>query len=129
MIRGGLRIVVVLGLAIWAVRLASAQDVGAGDDSDKGTLCQEQNASLRAEFERSVSTRNSCERSTDCAVLVPGCPFGCYVGVARAHASEVELLVKKLTGGNPPDCRCMYKCPAAPQASCAQGICTTEGGH
>ena len=129
MITRGLRIVFVLGLAFWALRLASAQDGGAGDGREKSGLCQEKNAALRTEFEQAVSTRNSCEQSTDCAVLTPGCPFGCYVGVARAHASEVEVLAEKLVGSNAPDCRCMYKCPAAPQASCVHGICTTEGGH
>src|SRR5262245_20975372 len=105
MVKNASKIVFVL---VWAVRLASAQD---------GDVCQEKNAALRTELEQAVSTRNSCEHSTDCAVLTPGCPFGCYVGVARAHASEVEVLAEKLVGHNAPDCRCMYKCPAAPRAS------------
>jgi hypothetical protein len=122
------RMVFALSLVFWAVRLASAQDGDAGHGRE-AQLCDETNAALRSEFEQAVSTRNSCEHSTDCAVLTPGCPFGCSVSIARAHASKVEVLAQELVSRSGPDCRCMYKCPAAPRAACVHGTCTTEGGQ
>jgi hypothetical protein len=113
----------VLALAVWVVRVASAQDGGTGADQQRAR-CHEKNAALLPEFEKAVSAHNSCKTSAECVVVTPGCPFGCYVSVAREYASEIGLLARDLVSRR--GCQCMYKCSAAPQASCVHGTCTTE---
>jgi len=117
---GGLLLV----LAVWMARLAWASD-SSDTDREKARICHEKTASLRAEFDKAVALNGSCGSSSECAVLTPGCPFGCYVAVARTHADEVERLAQNLADRNQ-DCRCMYKCKARPLASCVRGTCTIQ---
>jgi hypothetical protein len=123
-IKNTLRGSLILLLAAWIARLAWANDPSDAD-REKARLCHEKNAALRPEFDKAVAANGACTKSSDCAVLTPGCPFGCYVAVARMHAVEVERLPHELVG-RAPDCRCMYKCTARPRASCVRGNCTIE---
>ena len=114
---------VILIVAIWVGRLAWATDPSDAE-REKARACHQKNAALRPDFDKAVAAHSTCKQSSDCVVLTPGCPFGCYVAVARTDAAEVERLAHELASRIGSDCRCMYKCSAAPRASCAGGRCT-----
>jgi hypothetical protein len=40
--------------------------------------------------DKSVSEHNTCRKSSECAVLTFGCPFGCYVGVRSSDLTIVQ---------------------------------------
>ncbi len=93
---------------------------------DPVRLCNEKRAVLVAEFGATVSEHNTCNESSECSVITPGCPFGCYVGVRAAAVAVVEGRTRELVSRQGSDCHCRYKCPAIPRASCVHGRCTIE---
>jgi hypothetical protein len=118
------RVCLLLGLAVWVAPLTWGQDAGSGPDPDRARVCHEKNAALRPEFDKAVSAHNSCQKSSDCAVVTPGCPFDCYVAVAKAEVSEVERRARELVSES--GCRCMYKCSKVPRAFCVDGKCAID---
>jgi hypothetical protein len=127
--RDVIRTLLILGVSTWIARLSWGQDTGADSGRDDARMCQERNAAICPAFEKLVSEHNSCLSSSDCAVVTPGCPLGCYVAVRRSDVPVVESRARELVAENGPDCRCMYKCPPEPRPSCANGICTTESAR
>jgi hypothetical protein len=127
--RDVIRTLLILGVSTSIARLSWGQDAGAGSGGDDARMCQERNAAIRPAFEKLVSEHSSCLRSSDCAVVAPGCPLGCYVAVRRSDVSIVESRARELVAQGGPDCRCMYKCPPEPRPSCTNETCTTESAH
>jgi hypothetical protein len=116
--RGVVRTLLILGVSIWIARPSWGQDTGAGSGRDEAPMCHERNAAIRPAFEKLVSEHNSCLRSSDCAVVTPGCPLGCYAAERRSDVPNVESRARELVAQSGPDCRCMYKCPPEPSPSC-----------
>src|SRR5262245_52152600 len=109
----------ILVIAGWTARSSrgdDASDRAAGGDDHR--ICREKRAALGPEFDKAVSEKNSCKSSSECAVLTPGCPFGCYVGVRRADLAAVQARVQELSSTLGADCTCKYRCPTQPAVSC-----------
>jgi hypothetical protein len=117
----------VLVAALWVGRPSMAEDGGLEAARDQSRVCHEKQAALRPEFEATVSEHNSCKTSSDCSVITPGCPFGCYVAVRAIDVALVESRARELVSRNGSECRCMYKCTQKPRSSCVHGRCTIEG--
>ncbi len=63
------------------------------------------------EFEAAVAEANDCVSSSDCVLIFPGCPLGCFTAVNRAREAEVrakadELIADYERGG----AACAYSC-------------------
>jgi hypothetical protein len=103
-----------LTLAMWAVIGAGLVVCSCGPPSDD---------EVRREFADFVSTRNSCQASEDCVLVMPGCPLGCNVAVNRRHEAAVREkareLVEDWNGGSR---SCEGSCPGP-----AVAVCSTSG--
>ncbi len=53
--------------------------------------CAADEAEIQAEFDSYVAARQSCEVDSDCGLVYPGCPLGCYVVVATDHAGVNKI--------------------------------------
>ena len=126
MVKVLLGVCAVLGLAVWVARLAWGQDEGGGGLPKQARGCSAKSAVLRVEFEEIVSAHNQCKKSSDCEVLQPGCPFGCYVAVAKTHLWKVSERADELAASAGHECRCKYRCRVAPRAVCVHGTCMTK---
>ena len=115
----------VLGLAVWIARPSRGADGGLDAAREKARVCREKETAVRPEFDKAVSEHNACRKASDCAVLTPGCPFGCYVGVRASDLAVVEARARELVSQIGSDCRCMYRCTAKPRATCVHGKCST----
>jgi hypothetical protein len=123
------RTLLILGLSTCLTELSWGQDVSGGPGHDEASTCQERNEAIRPAFEKLVSEHNSCLRSSDCAVVAPGCPLGCYVAVRSSDVRIVESRARELVEQNAPECRCTYKCTPEPRPLCTNGTCTTDSTH
>jgi hypothetical protein len=75
------------------------------------SACAPSEEEIQEEFDEFLSTRNSCSDVSDCALVYPGCPLGCAVGVNKAHAADVKAKAEELiedyeSGGQ----ACAYEC-------------------
>lgn len=102
---------------------ASRSDDGgiAAADEDE-PRCEERESTLRLEFDKFVGEHNSCRADRDCAVVLPGCPFGCYRSVAKADGALVKDRARQLAGSMG-DCRCFYKCLPPSRPLCKHNRC------
>jgi hypothetical protein len=116
----------VLALVIWIARPSRGNDGGLEAGREQARVCHEKQAAMRPEFDKAISEHNSCTKASDCAVLTPGCPFGCYVGVRSSDLVEVDARVRELVRGSKSDCKCKYKCGPTPRAACVKGKCAIE---
>jgi hypothetical protein len=71
-----------------------------------------------------VATRKSCSSDADCTIVPGSCPFGCFIPVAKAAATEVRAKLTALgerldKAGN----RCVYRCMSPPAARCVEHRC------
>jgi hypothetical protein len=111
----------------WVARPSRGDDGGGLDAArEQARVCHEKEAALRPDFDESVSEHNACRKSSECAILTPGCPFGCYVGVRNSDLAIVQTRAHDLASQLGSDCGCMYKCSPPPEASCVHGRCTTR---
>ncbi len=78
-----MKIHVILGCVLLGV-------VGCGAASEKSE------AELKQEFAAYVAARNQCSVNEDCALVVAGCPLGCYGAVNRVFQAEVEAKAHEL---------------------------------
>jgi hypothetical protein len=90
-----------------------------------GPGCAPSEEEVQREFEDFVETRQACAEDSNCAVVSPGCPLGCFVFVEQSQVSAVEQKARELideyeSGGR----RCDYGCVAAGEPVCREGRCT-----
>ena len=116
----------VLALVVWIARPSRGDDGGLEAAREQARVCHEKQAAMRPDFDKALSEHNSCKKASDCAVLTPGCPFGCYVGVRSTDVAVVESRVRELVRRSGSDCTCKYKCVGTPRAACAKGKCAIE---
>jgi hypothetical protein len=82
---------------------------------------------LRKEFEGYVETVNSCVSDSECTVIFPGCPLGCFVAVPEARRTEIEAKAQSmLTAFGGGRTVCGYNCAASSPASCTDRRCTSK---
>lgn len=72
-----------------------------------------------------VDEHNSCAAPSDCAVIYPGCPLGCWAAVSsdsvgEAQAKAQQLIDRYERGGR----SCAYGCVSTGEVTCEAGRCT-----
>ena len=87
--------------------------------------CSPSEDEIREEFDAEVAASRACEQQSDCVVLSPGCPLGCWVVVSTAARERVarkarELIEDYESGG----ATCEYDCTEAPAVACSAGVCS-----
>ncbi len=79
---------------------------------------------IKTEFEEVVAEAQSCTADSDCVLVTPGCPFGCFVPVHKDRQADVsaraEALREEANGGG---ASCAYGCIAPPDPVCTGGAC------
>ena len=82
---------------------------------------------IRKEFEAYVETVNTCAADSECTVIFPGCPLGCFVAVPEARRKEIEAKAQSmLTEFNGGGTACVYNCAANSPAACTERRCTSR---
>jgi hypothetical protein len=71
-----------------------------------------------------VEEHNECTDVSECAIVYPGCPLGCYEAVAQEHVSEAQTEAQRIIdkyerGGR----ACAYSCAEAPSLVCENQRC------
>ena len=80
---------------------------------------------IREDFARVVARSNSCSDVTECVLVYPGCPLGCYVAVNQSSAADVEERAEELIADYQSAGRsCDYGCREAPPLECTDSRCT-----
>jgi hypothetical protein len=82
---------------------------------------------IQAEFEDHLAANDSCTADTDCTVISPGCPLGCFVAVRADRADACEARARELiddyeSGGE----SCDYDCAAPGPVRCEAEHCTVD---
>ncbi|HYP89239.1 MAG TPA: hypothetical protein VEQ59_13825 [Polyangiaceae bacterium] len=80
----------------------------------------------KQEFRAFIADHQSCGAANDCSIIAGACPFGCFVPVAKAKASQVSAKLSEL--GERLDkagARCVYRCMAPPAPACVDGRCSS----
>jgi hypothetical protein len=86
------------------------------------------NCEAKQELRSYVAERQRCAAATDCSIVMGSCPFGCYIPVAKASASELTAKLSALGSRlDQAGHRCVYRCMAPPAAACVEGRCSA--GH
>ena len=125
---------VLLVLALLAAPAAGCGDTPAmgeqrmlGADAGQRARGPEPLEALREEFEAYVETVNSCAADSECTVIFPGCPLGCFVAVPEARRKEIEAKAQKmLTEFNGDGTVCVYSCAANSPVACTERRCTSN---
>jgi hypothetical protein len=89
--------------------------------------CGASEEDVQREFDEFVAERNRCSADTECVLVFPGCPLGCFVAVnaqfeAVVAAKAEDLIDDYERGGT----RCDYGCVQAGAVVCLDGRCATE---
>ena len=95
--------------------------------SSGGDDTQTQADDLKADFDAFVEANNSCATDTDCALVSPGCPLGCYAAVSTTSVDATEAKAEDLvdqyeSGGR----ACNYLCQTPGPVRCEEQRCTIE---
>ena len=89
--------------------------------------CTPTGEEIQAEFDAAVADANHCGADTDCVLVHPGCPLGCYVAVNKDHQAEIAELAEDLIEDYESSGQaCMYSCMAPGEPRCEQGRCTVD---
>jgi hypothetical protein len=102
--------------------LSCAVSIGAGcSGGDDGPPTEQE---IKTEFDAFVASHNRCVADTDCVLVSPECPLGCFAAVESGSRVEVEEkaheLVRRYERGC--SCSCAYDCISA-VAGCREGRC------
>jgi cytoskeletal protein RodZ len=82
---------------------------------------------IETKYQSAVARSNACQKATDCAVISPGCPLGCWSAVNAANAGQILHVAEQLRNEQKkPIGNCMYKCTAKPEPNCVNGQCTFQ---
>ena len=79
---------------------------------------------IRAEFDSFVGSHNACDDVSECTLIFPGCPLGCYVPINVESADDASAKAKALiddyeSGGR----GCAYNCIEATPLACRNHRC------
>ena len=73
------------------------------------------------QFQRMMQQNQACEKDSDCELIMPGCPFGCYAAVSATSKESVQKKLADLHKRLSP--RCVYRCVGPPTVECRQRSC------
>jgi hypothetical protein len=101
-----------------AALTGSERPAAGRDDRGASPTCVQRVRDVEAMF----ATRNRCKQASDCALVWPQCPFGCYGAIER---SQVEELFRKIREYQRYCTNCHYRCTLlqSKDATCEQGVC------
>jgi hypothetical protein len=89
-----------------------------------GTSCSPSEEAIQARFEAFVNTANQCTEASECTIVTPGCPLGCFVSVRADRRAEVEAKAHALvTEYQRWGAHCDYDCAAAGVPTCSDHRC------
>lgn len=79
---------------------------------------------VKDEFEAYVRSANACEQASECVLVSPGCPLGCFVAVRADRKADVERKARELIaryerGGR----ACAYGCAEPGPIACVERRC------
>lgn len=79
---------------------------------------------IRAEFATFVDEHNACDDVSECTLIYPGCPLGCYVPINVESAEDAKAKAKALiddyeSGGS----GCAYSCIGETPLACRNHRC------
>lgn len=82
---------------------------------------------IQADFAAHVGASSACVEDAECALIVPGCPLGCFVAVRADAADECTAYAAGLIDEyERSGARCDYDCLAAGPVRCEEGRCTAD---
>lgn len=91
-----------------------------------GVSCLRSVDDITQDFNEVVAASNACTEVSECVLVIPGCPLGCFVAVNSAKKAEVEEKARELVeeyenevAGFP----CAYTCVAPDPLECVEGHC------
>ena len=87
--------------------------------------CSPSEVDIQKAFEERVAQSQHCESASECTLIYPGCPLGCFVAVNVDEADALadyasELIADYESGG----VACNYGCIGAPEVDCVEQVCT-----
>jgi len=77
-----------------------------------------------ADVTETIEVAGYCSEDSDCVVIYPGCPLGCYAAVNRAEVETVEAKIERYH--NQQSNECLYDCAAPTDPWCEAGQCVVE---
>ena len=88
------------------------------------TGCTVDEQTLVDRWDTFVAENNSCAVDTDCAVVYPGCPLGCYDAVSTDAVDEAEAEADRILRiYRRPGRGCDYDCTQNDPPTCEAGTC------
>ena len=86
--------------------------------------CARSEEDIQQEFDEVIAASNDCSDASECTLVYPGCPLGCFVAVNTSKETEVEEkaaeLIKSYESGGR---ACAYDCIAPGPLECVSGKC------
>lgn len=88
------------------------------------TACGPSAQEIQSQFQERVDQSQACETASDCSLIYPGCPLGCYVAVRADLADELSAYAAQLisdyeSGG----VSCAYGCAEPGELVCSESAC------
>jgi len=89
------------------------------------TACGPSSEQIQSQFQERVDQSQACENVSDCSLIYPGCPLGCYVAVRADLADELSAYAAQLisdyeSGG----VSCAYGCMEPGELVCLEEVCS-----
>ena len=86
--------------------------------------CSPAREEVEKQFETFVNGANQCTAASECAVVTPGCPLGCFVAVRADRQAAVEAKARDLIAQyERAGARCEYECVTVGPLTCTDGRC------
>ncbi len=74
--------------------------------------------------EASIEEAGYCTESSDCVVIYPGCPLGCFAAVNAAEVEDIEAKIERYHRQSSNNC--IYDCAPHADPFCENGQCIVE---
>lgn len=86
--------------------------------------CAPSEEDIKHDFDVEVQRSNGCTEASECVVVSPGCPLGCWVLVNAEHQARVEAKARELIEDYESNgASCDFECTSAPEIACTAGKC------
>ncbi len=76
------------------------------------------------DVEAAIEDAGYCTESSECVVIYPGCPLGCYAAVNTAEVGAIEKKIEKFHKQQGSEC--LYDCATHADPFCENGQCIVE---
>lgn len=89
--------------------------------------CGRSEEDVQQEFTEFVAESNACQKASECVLVGPGCPLGCFVAVNSEKKAEVEAKARELVEDyESVGQSCAYDCAAPGPIECVAGHCDVK---